>query len=583
MNHNPRLLYTETHYALAALLLFLLDRADDSLMDLAESRLRLWSREAVPLTFFNSMAICLLAIVFKRSGEKHGGLQSILEELVEATPRRHRDVAYRQYCGNNAYLQQVTVDAMLLPIALGENVADENITDLLDEFHRYRTPEGFFYDLPRSGTAQEALHPPTYVMKMLFLAGVCQKLRPGEEFSDLFQTGMRSVLPLLTWEGTFSYFGRTDNSPFAAGLTIFNLRSAEKLCSERSRDFREACTRAEHYYRTFPRTPTGMLQSNRFSDPRSPYEASFSRDDYAYVGQYSLASCAYALLGCYWFPVSENMDTCSTGRRTPTNTTVRSNDLCVVRLSRQDHDLFLRTGSQVTSWDRRYLGPTILRYQIENRLVVGAIPRTVAADEKVVQRHRPKARIARAVERLLYGYRNGIEQLDGTTVGFLPVMRQGPVDYLPYLLLSLEASSGRLTSRYQMLQLSVRGYHPCFLELRDFFHRNLPGLEVSHYNRPRMKVVDSIEFVRDIFLDDTGCRIEDEITGGLKNKTLLFSVRYCPGASVHVEGLRRQSSMSCWGSDGRQILELYVAPTVEKRVRYNCHIRRGSLESPSVP
>src|SRR6266699_4420273 len=91
--YNPRILYTETHYALAALLLFLFDKSDDSLLDLAESRLRLWNQGEVPLTFFNSMAICLTAIVFKRSGQQHAGLRSILEELLANTPRKHRDVA----------------------------------------------------------------------------------------------------------------------------------------------------------------------------------------------------------------------------------------------------------------------------------------------------------------------------------------------------------------------------------------------------------------------------------------------------------------------------------------------------------
>ena len=579
---NPRLLYTETHYALAALLLFLLDKSDDSLLDLAESRLRLWNQGEVPLTFFNSMAICLTAIIFNRSGQQHAGLRSILDELLANTPRRHRDVAYKQYCGNNAYLQQVAVDTVLLPIACGEDVTHEGLNYLTAEFRRFRTAEGYFYDLPRNGTAQESLHPPTYIMKMLFLAGVCHELHPREEFTELFRTGITSILPLLTREGNFSYFGRTDNSPFAAGLTIFDLRNAAQLCSDRRREFQEACSSAERYYQTFPKTLVGMLQSNRFSDAKSSSELFYSRDDYAYVGQYSLASCAYALLGCYWFPVSRDLATASSGDRARTSSIAKSKDLGVVRLSGHDYELFLRTGSQITSWDRRYLGPTILRYQIDGQLLVGAISRTISTDEKAVQRSRPKTRIARAAEGVRYRFRNGIEQLDGTSVGFLPVIRQGPVDYLPHTLLSLEVSSRCLRSRYQMLQLSARGYHPCFIEFSEFLHRNLPGLKPRHYSRPVMKLVDSIEFSRDIYLERESCRIEDRISGDLKGKTLLFSVRYFPCASVRLQGLSKRESMACWGSDGRQTLELYEAKAAGSQVRYECHIELGSRPSSST-
>jgi hypothetical protein len=301
---DHRLLYTETHYALAALLLFLLDTSDRSMLDLAESRLRVWSQGRVPLTFFNSMALCLAAIVLGRSGHRHAGLESVLAELVSITPRRHRDIAYRQYCGNNVYLQQVAVDTVMLPVARGEAVDREDLSHLVAEFRRYRTPEGLFHDLPRDGTEQEPLHPPTYIMKMLFLAGVCHELHASEELAEIFSTGMATVLPLLTRHGNFSYFGRTDNSPFAAGLTIYDLRHAARLCADRSRAFDDACAHAERYYRSFPRTSEGLLCCNRYGDAKSPAEQAYSRDDYAYVGQYSLSSCAYALLAAYWFPAS---------------------------------------------------------------------------------------------------------------------------------------------------------------------------------------------------------------------------------------------------------------------------------------
>lgn len=569
---NPRLLYTETHYALAALLLGVLCNGEEALLDLAASRLALWNRGKVPLTFFNSMAVCLAAIVLKRSGQTHARLRAVLEELLSKTPRRHRDVAYRQYCGNNAYLQQVAVDTVLLPIACEDKVTDEGLSCLIAEFRRYRTAEGFFYDLPRSGTAQEPLHPPTYIMKMLFLAGVCHELHPAGEFTELFRTGMTSALPLLTGEGSFSYFGRTDNSPFAAGLSIFNLRKATRICPDRRHEFREACSSAERYYRTFPRTAAGLLECNRFADAKSSSELVYSRDDYAYVGQYSLASCAYALLGCHWFPVSADPVTNSTGDRTPTDLVAQSTDLGVVKIASRNHELFVRTRSQVTAWDRRYLGPTILRYQIGGRLMIGAIPRTISTDEKVAKWLHPKARIRRLAGTLRRRFLRGIEQLDGASVGFLPVIRQGPFDYLPYTLLSMEAFSGGLRSRYQMLRLKARGFRPCFIELGEFLHRNLPGLKPKHYSRPGMNLVDAFEFSREIHLERDGCRIRDCISGNLEGTTLLFSVRYLPCTSVRLRGLSKRESIICWGSDGRQMLDLYEAQSTSSQICYECDV-----------
>jgi hypothetical protein len=176
----------------------------------------------------------------------------------------------------------------------------------------------------------------------------------------------------------------------------------------------------------------------------------------------------------------------------------------------------------------------------------------------------------------------GIEQLDGASVGFLPVIRQGPFDYLPYTLLSMETFSGGLRSRYQMLRLKARGFRPCFVELSEFIHRNLPGLKPKHYSRPGMKLIDAFEFSREIHLERDGCRIEDCISGDLEGKTLLFSVRYLPCTSVRLRGLGKRQSIICWGSDGRQTLDLYETRAEGSRVCYECHVGLDSGPSSST-
>ena len=583
MAGDPRLLYTETHYALAALLLFLLDTSDSSMLDLAESRLRLWKQGHVPLTFFNSMALCLAAIVLGRSGHRHAGLESVLAELVSRTPRRHRDIAYRQYCGNNAYLQQVAVDTVMLPVARGEAVDREHLRHLVAEFRRYRTPEGLFHDLPRDGTQQEPLHPPTYIMKMLFLAGVCHELHSSEDLAQIFRTGMATVLPLLTRNGNFSYFGRTDNSPFAAGLTIYDLRNAARLCEDRGRAFGDACSAAERYYQSFPRTPEGLLKCNRYGDSSSPAEQAYSRDDYAYVGQYSLSSCAYALLGAYWFPATPDAVTPPAAHRTAVASVAQSRDLGILKLAGEDYEVCLRTASEITSWDRRYLGPTLLRYEVDGRLLVGAIPRTISTDERASREARPVSRLRRAAALLERRFRRGIEQLDGTSVGFLPVLRRGATDFLPCRLLSLEATASRVTSRYRMVALHARGLRSCLIELSELLHRNLPGLRPKHYSRPRFEPVDSLELSREVRLEPDGCQIEDCVSGAPQGTTLLFSVRYMPGASVRIRGLSKRDSMVCWGSDGLQILDTYAGTSRGTQLRYQCDVELDSAPTPTAP
>jgi hypothetical protein len=574
---DHRLLYTETHYALAALLLFLLDTSDSSMLDLAESRLRLWSQGPVPLTFFNSMALCLAAIVLARSGQRHAGLKSVLEELVSRTPRRHRDAAYRQYCGNNAYLQQVAVDTVMLPVARREAVDPEDLGHLVAEFRRYRTPEGLFYDLPRDGTKQEPLHPPTYIMKMLFLAGVCHELHTSEELAAIFRTGMATVLPLLTRDGNFSYFGRTDNSPFAAGLTMYDLRNAARLCADRRRAFDDACVAAERYYRSFPRTPEGLLYCNRYGDPKSPTEQTYSRDDYAYVGQYSLSSCAYALLGAYWFPASPDPAAPPAARATAVPSVAQSKDLGVVKIAGEGYELCLRTKSEITSWDRRYLGPTLLRYEAGGRLLVGAIPRTISSDERASAEERSASRLGRAVALFQRRFRRGIEQLDGASVGFLPVLRRGAIDLLPAALLSVDATSSRVTSRHRMVALHARGLRPCLIEASELLHRNLPGLRPKHYSRPPLGRTDAIELLRTIHIARDGVRIEDSVSGDLRGFALLFSVRYFPGACVRVTGLSKGQSLHSWGSDGMQLLDIFGARGEGPQLCYECHIAAGAI------
>lgn len=569
---DPLVLYTEPHYALAAALQSLVT-GDTAWLDVAEQRLRLWDAARLPVTFFHAMATCLTAVALRRAGRSHTGLSAAIDALLARAPE-HRHVAWTLWCGNNAYLQQVALDTVLVPVATGRPVTESGIAVLLAEFDRFASPEGFFHDLPRSGDEQERLFPPTYIMKMLFLLGVCDELHPHDGLRARFRRGMMAVRPLVTGDGVFSYMGRTDNSPFGAGLAVFNLRRAAQVCPEQRAQFDDAAARAERFYTTFPRTASGVLQSNRFADAASAVEQGYSRDRYAYVGQYSLASCAYSLLGRAWYPSTERAAAGTAGHADQAvalgEQVVMSKDLGIVKLAGPGHELVLRTGSQVTSWDRRYLGPTVLRFRVGGRLAVGAISRTVSTD-RVVREQGTRSRVPGSLRHLANLFRNGIEQLDGTAVGFLPVVRHGWVDYLPGALLASDVHMDRATFRYGMQSVSVRGLRPCLTELRELAHRNLRLLRPLFYSRPRIRPAPAIECHRTVSVVDGRCRITDVLTG-VTGRTVCLSTRRLPGGRVRVSGLAAVRSVTGWGSNGRQTIDVYEAVATGHELRYECEI-----------
>jgi hypothetical protein len=468
----------------------------------------------------------------------------------------------------------VAVDRLLLPAARGEAIQSSNISALLDEFRKYRTPEGFFFDLPREGTAQERLAPPTYVMKMLFLLGVCHRVHPHGDFAGLFTSGMSAALPLLTRDGTLSYVGRTDNSPFAAGLTIFNLRMAARLDHSRRGEFERAARAAEKFYTTFPRHANGLLHCTRFFGDASAAEHGYARDAYAFVGQYSLSSCAYALLGAHWGPAADLTSQSSCTPSMPRTAT--SADLGITVLSGSGYELCIRTHSQATSWDRRYLGPTLLRYEGEaGRLRVGAISRTISTDPAAT-RSPQTTKLASLASVLSHRYLAGFEQLDAPSVGYVPVVRVGTVDYVPYGCSDLVVSEARLSARYSMVPLRNRGIRACLTELGDLVRKKAPGLRPREYVRPPMRLEPMFELSRTIHVRPGSCELHDHLSGNLRGRRVMFSVRYMPGSSATVDGLKRMGSVTGWGSDGRQSIDLYEQRATGPALEYSCVIRSGT-------
>ena len=530
LHFHPRFLYAETHFALAALLNSLFDDDSKRWLDLADSRLRLWDSYGAPSTFFNAMAVCISALVYRKAGSDHPSLEAALAGIVART-EEYRHSAYREWCGNNCYLQQVVVDLVLLPLARGEDPGPDVARIVAAEFMRFRTKEGFFFDLPRETGQSASLIPPTYIMKILFLLGVAHEFYPAEEFRELFQAGVRAALPLLTLEGNLSYFGRTDNSPFSAGLTLFNLRKAVQL-DPTDRVLGVASNASEHFYRNFPRSRDGLLECNRYFDAATSEERSYSKDNYAKVGEYSVASCAYALLGCFVFPAPDEIDDNSVTDLATLS--AYSADLCVANIRSGSHELIVRTGSDPESWDRRYLGPTVLSFRVGASQLVGAIPKTVSSDRDL-QPQRLGSRPKRAVRRLKEFYVRGFEQLDASMVGFMPIVRDGSVDYLPMEVEQITVGTTSVDVSYRMTKLYARGLGSIFVELRELARRRLT--RHGEYLAPLTAFSSAITLHRSIGLEGSRCFIRDRFSGKIAGKTVLFSTRSFAEAKVAVRGL----------------------------------------------
>jgi hypothetical protein len=246
--------------------------------------------------------------------------------------------------------------------------------------------------------------------------------------------------------------------------------------------------------------------------------------------------------------------------------------LGLVKLDGPNHELILRTRSEFTALDRRYLGPTILRYTIGDRQLIGAIAPTVSTDRVT---HRPRYRGPLGNLFGLFGYRwsHGFEQCDGTTVGFLPIIRDGAVDYVPHTPTTVEAGPTHVRMRCRMLKVPARKHHAWVIEAQDLFRKNLHGLRAPHSTRLSITKADSFELLRNVYLDRDGCRIEDQVSGPLRGKRILFSTRRFPSASISVRGLMHERSLTGWSSDGRHTLDVYTSPQLaHQECHYTCAI-----------
>ncbi len=552
--------YTDSHLAILLWILGRTEGADSGAADrIAASRIRLWDRLQLPPDFFNAMAYCVLGILIRENGA-HPDLSA----AVEAVLRRRQDnstQAWSKSCGNNMYLQQRCVDHWLAPLAEGRPPAASAAALLLQEFKSCLSPEGFFFDQPRPSSGKPRQYPFAYMLKCMFLLALCSRLHPCTELAALFRSMLEKITPFIAADGGFSYWGRTDNSTFAAGLAAFCYRAAVTLGA--GGEARNLAAQADALFQRFPQSAEGGMEVNYYPLPAPYVNLVRSRDAYAYPWIYGISGACYCLLGDLLFPLAP----AGAPAATPAPASVaHSTDLGLIRVRTSGWDLFLRTSSNLHSRDRRQFGPTILRLESASGLVVGAMPKTLSTDVAVAA---PKnaGSLSRHLWQAVHYWKHGLDYLQPELVGFLPVVVVGWMQYVPIGCPASRTGDSSVTSEHPMVAINRRGLQPAMAHIlnlvqRQFLKHGAPEPELT----PR---ASGLRLIRKVSWTDSVIRIDDTILGGVKGARVLAGTRKLMPFRVETEGLRVAGSITGWSSDGPVEIQLYESACRETETAFS--------------
>jgi len=560
--------YGETHLALLLTVLHHWDAGDEKLLQGAEVRLHLWDELNAAPTFFNAMAVCLTQIEMNRSNLHHSTLETRLTSILKrCTPST--SMAWNFDCGNNMYLQQLLVDRVLIPTATGRPISDDTMADVARGFIQFQTLEGFFFDLPRNGHPGRRILPLTYNLKILFLLGLCHIVRPYTEIEYMLRRGLKTTLPLFSSNGTMSYLGRTDNTTFAAGLASFCLHLAIELGIEPARARFLAQCNQEHWL-SFDVRDDGCLEVNRYGPSASRKDRVWSADDYAFPWQYALAGAAYTALGYRFLP--HRLDT-DVGVDSQTERTYKfSVDLRLVKICEGRCKLYLRSGSDFHAKDQRYLGPTILRLEHDNRLLIGAIPMTYSGEPKARAIENP-GRLKALLGKMIYRYQEGWPQLNAKTTAFVPTLTCGSTLWLPCTAITVVNKELSVRSEHLFRTFRARGIAAVWLEVRSLLGLNLPSLFSTPDVPPQGINSSEVQLYRIVeYSGDEGICITDSLSGNLRGKMLRIATRSAIRLDYQLSKLALETKYIGWGSDGPSEISVYAARLTSSKFSYRIDI-----------
>ncbi len=561
-------IYTETHAALAESLLFMI-RGPDAAFRLESARklLQNWRSLGVELKAdspFDDFANCLNLFLLSKCEADRTPLGRLLMEICAA--QRLPDVDPQ--VGNNIFLiRQVTV-GILRPASLGQPVQDKAIVEVLGVLDRFRSIEGFYFDWPRDRSGPIRIFPPTYCLKFLFLIGISYLVTNDRRFADCFSAAMRAVMPLMANTAGFAYFGRSDNTTFGRGLALFSLRLAALLDGSERDECERLWSIQWKALQEVRRTRHGWLRVNNSQAEEESVADRWGRDTYTHHSVYSAAGVCYLLLGEV---LARGTGLPAKGEAQRARVAV-SRDLGLVRLGRSGpelraSELIVRCSGVVVRGDRRYLGPTLLRWESAGKVIIGAIPRTTEDDVRVVITANGGIR-KRKVAYLAHLLRSGVDELRLLSVGYLPFLTRGSYLCAPFRLMKLDADEHTVTGYYGTSRARYRGVEVAAHELLEVITKNLTGRKVGA-DRTAVLVDEEPEFSRTISFFGDHITVRDSWSRLAGWRRLHVSTRLIRGrGKADVAGLDFAGEWLGWSSDGETTLDLYSKRCTSEQLSY---------------
>jgi hypothetical protein len=219
-------------------------------------------------------------------------------------------------------------------------------------------------------------------------------------------------------------------------------------------------------------------------------------------------------------------------------------------------ELIVRSAGSVVRGDRRYLAPTLLRWELGGRLIIGAIPRTTEGDTKVVITANGGVR-KHTIAYLVHLVKSGIDELQLLSVGYLPYLTRASYLCAPFRLLKLEAKDNSVTAHYRTTRVRYRGFKIAARELAELVAKNLRTPRVDA--QWTAEAADSLpELSRTIVFERDRIAIRDSWSRLTGWPRLNLSTRLLRGSGkAHVAGLDRTGRLLGWSSDGETTFELY--------------------------
>jgi len=548
--------YGDTHLALLFILLGRLGGDPQADFASADRRLALWEPLGVEEPF-NAFALALALLLAREAVPAHPVVQRL--ERLNRSQRLTAAQTRLSRSGNNIYVMHCVAEMLLRPLALGTRPEPGALTDLLTRIGSFALPEGIHSDWPRDQSGPRIV-PPAYALKFTYLLAVVYIFTGDARFHDAFAESAEVLLGVATDDGVVASFGRSENSTFALGLEIFATRILRASGGGAWLDGLLAAQQAR--LAAMPRTAGGWFEVNGgFPSTAHAHDRILARDSYAMPTEYAAASLCYCLMSELLAP-RVTVRTKPTPERRPE---AHSDGLGVARLSRPAAEVLVRTRSDLVEDNRRYGGPTVLRFRVGDDLLVGAIPVLSEGEDNVVT----------AWQRLYDLIRRGAPETRYLTVGYVPIVSWRGRTLLPLHTIDVALSRNAVQTSHGFVPPPVGRLGAALGFVSDLARKNLgwPSAHISPHLRPIPAPVHGLRLTRQVMLSDATLEILDKIDGLHVGAGIRIAGRISTVADLAVTGLEISGESFGWSSNGRACLTTWTGRATGPEVTYSFRIR----------